>query len=68
MVPYSDDSLQTTFIVRNISIDKESLTSSGNIVNNNSNTTTNPQQNTGNTVNTNNGQQTNDNGQQTITQ
>ena len=26
MVPYSDDSLQTTFIVRNISIDKESLT------------------------------------------
>jgi len=68
MAPYSDDSLQTTFIVRNIAIDKESLTASGNIVSNNSNDTTNVQQNTGNTVNTNDGQQTNANGQQSITQ
>lgn len=62
MAPYSDESLQTTFIVRNIAIDKESLTANGSIVN--SNNTTSTQQNTGNT---NGGQQTNDNGQQ-ITQ
>lgn len=70
MTPYSDESLQTTFVIKNVAIDKDSLKESRNIVNsnsNNTNTTTNTQ-NTGNTVNTNAGQQTNDNGQQTITQ
>ncbi len=66
MAPFSDESLQTTFIVRNISIDKESLTENGNIVNNTTTTTTPNTKDNGNTVNTDAGQQTNDNGQTII--
>lgn len=69
MAPYADNTLRATFIVKNIAIDKDSLTANANVVNNNNNTTTTNTQNTNdnsNTVNTNAGQTTNDNGQTII--
>lgn len=78
MAPYSDDTLQSTFAVKNVAIDKDSLTANGEIVNNNinnnsnttnnTNDTTNTQPDTTNTVNTNGNQQTNGDSQETVIQ
>lgn len=55
MTQYSEEQLQTTFTIRNVAIDKNSLTESGNVVQSTTN-------------NTNTDQETNQNGQNTITQ
>ncbi len=78
MSPYSDDTLQSTFAVKNVAIDKDSLTVNGEIVNNNinnnsnitnnTNDTTNTQPDTTNTVNTNDNKQTNGGSQETVIQ
>lgn len=46
LVPYSEEKLQASFVVKNISIDKDSLTASGTVISSSSNSTTRNSQNT----------------------